>query len=141
MSRQLSKQLESMVGKTFQYGSKIHYVIEFTLDDVKEKFTLKTNMNVFERTFEAAKEFLSYWEETNTIGNSQDSKASALVVMEQENSLVDKLTNMLLDNITKVQADPKYIPQAQTVNNNVNSIINLTKLKLDVLKHAGAKKR
>lgn len=53
---------------------------------------------------------------------------------EAQTSMADKLIDVLEDNIRRVQEDKDYIPQAQAINNNVNSIINIQKMKLDVIK-------
>ena len=44
------------------------------------------------------------------------------------------LTNMLMSDIEKVRADPKYVPQAKQVCNNVSAIVNITKLQLQLFK-------
>jgi hypothetical protein len=142
MNKQLIKQLEKMVGKTYQYGGKIHYVIGVTPDEANDKICIKTNLGSYDRSAEAAPEFLNYWQEatTVTVQTAPTTPENGIVVMERENTMVDKLTDLLMDNITKVQTDATYIKQAQAINNNVNSIINLTKLKLDVMKQTRARK-
>lgn len=52
----------------------------------------------------------------------------------QENNLADELVTILKDNIEKVKKSAAYIPQAQAINNNVNSILHVQKLKLDMLR-------
>lgn len=126
-----------MVGKTYQYGGNIHYVISVTPNDDEEKFTIKTNRQEYHRKYEAGTDFLSHWQETSTVSQAA---VPAVAVMEKENTMVDKLTDLLMDNIEKVQSNPEYIKQAQAINNNVNSIINLTKLKLDVMKYSKVKR-
>jgi len=44
-----------------------------------------------------------------------------------------QLKGMLLDNNSKVMENKDYIPQATTICNNVNSLINLTKLELSYI--------
>lgn len=137
------KVLQQMKGKTYQYAGKIHYIVDYTIDEQREKVTLKTNLQTFERPYESMDEFLNYWTEATALpatvnGAGESNRNNALV--ESETNLVDDLTQILKENIEKVQKDPGYIKQAQAVNNNVNSIINLTKLKLDVLKFSKGRK-
>jgi hypothetical protein len=45
-----------------------------------------------------------------------------------------KLRDTLLENIDKVKSRPDYIPQAQEVKSNVDSIINLARTEIDMMK-------
>jgi hypothetical protein len=64
---------------------------------------------------------------------------SSIVVFEKENALTDDLIAILKNSITKIQANPGYINQTKAINNDVNSIINIAKLKLDLFKQTKAK--
>ncbi len=131
----LVKQLEAMVGKTYNYGGRIHYVKTVVPNVDEAKFTIRTNLDIYERSYESGPDFLTYWTEAiNTLPTAPEAQEVSL--MEKDTATVDKLTELLMDNIIKVQQDAGYIKQAQSINNNVNSILNLTKLKLDVLKQS-----
>ena len=138
MNKSVIRQFKTMEGKTFQYGGRIHYVLTVTIDEEKEKVNIKTNLDKYERSFENAEEFFSYWIETVNV--STPGNQNAVMVLEKEHGMVDRLTELLMDNISKVQQNKDYVLQAQTINNNVNSIINLTKLRLDVMRTAKANK-
>ena len=136
------KKLEAMKGKTFQYANKIHFINTYSIDEQREKIIIKTNLETFERNYEAAGEFLTYWKECSVIhpplaGETPD---QSVVMWEQQSSQADDLINILKDNIAKVQADKSYIPQAQSINNNVNTIVNIAKMKMDFAKHVRNKK-
>lgn len=45
-----------------------------------------------------------------------------------------KLAEILMDNIEKVRKDPKYIQQAEAVNSQVKSMIELGKSEIEMLK-------
>ena len=45
-----------------------------------------------------------------------------------------ELTNILMDNIKKIKEDPGYIAQADAINNNVKSIIDVAKAQIDAFK-------
>lgn len=128
------KQAETMSGKTYQYGNRIHYVIE--VKNLGDKVQIRTNLETYERSHEALTEFLSYWKEASEVNELRPARIENIGVdpLAGEKNTVDKLTELLMDNIEKVKGDANYIKQATSINNNVNSIINLTKLKLDVLK-------
>jgi hypothetical protein len=45
-----------------------------------------------------------------------------------------ELSNIIMDNIRKVKADKEYIPQAQEINANVKSMIDLAKAEVEYMK-------
>lgn len=45
-----------------------------------------------------------------------------------------ELSDILKDNIRKVQSDPAYIPQAQAIADQVKEIINLAKVEVEMVK-------
>lgn len=147
----LTNQLQQMKGKFYKYASQVHAVIDFTLDE--EKFEIMTNIGRYPRKHESAEEFLKYWvpvehKEAVIINGSRETAITNEhqggiikneniqmdVYFEQEKSEADDLIKILKANITKVQGDANYIPQAQAVNDNVNSIINIQKMKLEYFK-------
>jgi hypothetical protein len=135
------KTLEFMKGKTFQYANQIHYLVDYSIDEQREKVTIRTNLKQFERGYDSAEEFLSYWKPANTMAIQKTSESNeSAIMLEQENSLADEMITILKENIQKVKTDKNYIPQAQAINNNINSIINVKKLQLDVYKQFKPKK-
>jgi len=135
-NKKISETLALMKGKTFQYGNNIHYVIDYKIEEKKERCTIQTNVTSFDRTFEALEEFLRYWKPVENIAALQtvaDQQQQIALFMEQENSLSNKLIDMLTDNITKVQNNKDYIPQAQSINNNINTIVNIAKMRLTLI--------
>jgi hypothetical protein len=140
----LRKTLEAMKGKTYECDGDIYLVQDFVPNDGKGRVILHTDQRSFEIDLDVAEKFLASFKPVRVAGEVEDStlqtrnqdlaKTVAPPVQNAETNLVDELTAILKDNIAKVQKDAKYIPQAQAINNNVNSIINLTKLKLDVYK-------
>jgi hypothetical protein len=129
--------LVEMTGKTFEYAKSVHYVKEFKIDPVEETFAITTNLNTFTRKIEAFEDFMGYWDPVTKISTPATIPAQVPVqVMEQENSTADKLVGILMDSIVKVQADKGYINQAKAINNDVNSITNIMKLKMDLYKES-----
>lgn len=137
-----------MKGKTFEYAKQMHVVKSYTLDE--ECFTVNTDKNTFKRKVDSADEFFKYWlespqnmaiEKAKTHQSGTDEQSSTPTVIEKENNLADELVNILRDNIRKVQKDPAYIKQATSVTNNVNSILNVQKLKIQYIREHKRRKR
>lgn len=123
----LLEQLTAMKGKDYQYGNTVHLVKDVIIDEESEKFSIVTDVNKYDRKFEAGIEFLRYWSPVNEPKQLQ-------IINSKDNALADEMIKILQDNITRVQTDAKYIEQAKSINNNVNSIINIVKTKLDFAK-------
>jgi len=47
-----------------------------------------------------------------------------------------KLSDILMNNITKVQADPSFVPQAKEVRDNVRELVNLARVEIDMIREA-----
>jgi len=65
---------------------------------------------------------------------SAGQKAKAVQVFQNDSNQIENLEKMVMDNIEKVKDDPDYLPQAKAVTNNVNTMIKMTKLKIEMLK-------
>jgi len=136
-TEKLSRIKHTMVGKTYTYSNSIHYILAIEIDEAQEKFTLKTNLQTFERKFPSVETFLEYWKPAAgiaTLVHDPDGDGMVSAFVEHGDDLSQTLTNTLLDSINKVKASKDYIPQAIAINNNVNSIVNIQRLRLDLVK-------
>jgi hypothetical protein len=136
-TEKLNRIKHAMVGKTYTYSNSIHYIVAVEIDEVKEKFTIKTNLSTFERQFASVETFLEYWKPAAGIANfvnDPDGDGMVSAFIEHGEDLSQTLINTLLDSINNVKANKDYIPQAIAINNNVNSIVNIQRLRLDLVK-------
>lgn len=132
LSKRTTNKLEEMINKTFLYSGIIHCVLGYSDDSENEQVTIKTNIKTFKKSYDSIIEFLSYWEPI-----SSSNQLAPAVLVEQvtpAESRADKMIEILEENIEKVKQDPSYIPQATSINNNINSIINIEKMRMMVLK-------
>lgn len=146
--QQIQKKLESMKGNAYEYAKDVHIVKSYKINIEDEDFTIKTDKNSYSRKFSSADDFFKYWfeKEQNLQLDKVHDKLNGkhlpdgvlvktdLTVYEKESALADDLIAILKSSITKVQNNPGFINQAKAINNDVNSIINIAKLKLDLLK-------
>lgn len=142
---QISKKLESMKGRSYEYAKQIHTVQSYAVDE--ETFSIRTDKNNFKRKHESADEFFKFWYETpeNKVVDKALEKVKepespeVMAILNKENSLADDLVDILKHNIDQLKKNPGYINQAKAINNNVNSILNIQKLKLEMVKHMKGK--
>jgi hypothetical protein len=63
-----------------------------------------------------------------------DENTQALQIVTESQKTITSLKDILLDNIKKVQENKEYINQAKTINNSVNTLLNMVSLELKVSK-------
>lgn len=63
-----------------------------------------------------------------------DENTQALQIVTESQKTITSLKDILLDNIKKVQDNKEYINQAKTINNSVNTLLNMVSLELKVSK-------
>ena len=113
---------------------KIITITSYSYSEDKSKVYIDTNEmdRHFERPVDTLPALLKELEPTTDAAERRSTNTD--IAMSNTMSIAEELRNVLLDNITKVRANPAYIPQATAINNNVNSIINLSKLQMDAVK-------
>lgn len=142
--QQIQSKLDLMRGHFFTYDEKTHKVVDFKIDIQLQKFQINTDRSTFKGQFESAPGFFKKWIDINNNhqnNNSMQNTESLPAELVKGNNLADELVVILKDNIDKVTKDPKYIPQASTISNSVNQIINIERLRLDMMKTMGGKQK
>lgn len=130
----IEKRIQQLLNKPVKYGLKIITITSYSYSEDKSKVYIDTNERDrhFERPVDTLPALLKELEPTTEVAKTRSNNSD--IAMSNTMSIAENLRNVLLDNIDKVRADPAYIPQATAINNNVNSIINLSKLQMDAVK-------
>lgn len=148
-AQQIEKKLEIMNGKAYEYAKEFHVVKGYSINNEKECFVIKTDKSTFDRKFESAKTFFTYWYEQPS--NMAIEKASKLLpqadvlnsdeVVKNTNNLADDLVEILKKNIEKVSANPQYVNQAKAVDKSVDTIIKIKRMQLELYNAVNPRKR
>lgn len=141
MQQQIEKQLQGMLNKTYKYGLRIITLTGYEINEEKQRVYLHTNEKErhYDRPFDGIFGFLKELEETDLSPVVRSDNVPE-VLMSTAKDLGGQLKGVLMDTIEKVQADKGYIAQATVVNNSINSLINLTKLQLQLFNSANKMK-
>lgn len=118
-----------MLNKQLSYGSHLLVITGYNFNEAKERVYIHTNEKEshFDRPYDGAIEFLRQFTEMKGEVRRIDNNDMAIV---NATSLATELKDILLDNIKRVQSNPEYVKQATVINNNVNTLVNLTKLQM-----------
>jgi hypothetical protein len=55
-------------------------------------------------------------------------------VFSKDKGQMDSLEEIILENIKNVKKDPKFVGQAKVVNSNVQTLLNINKQKIEMIK-------
>ena len=131
MAKAIDK-LQGLMGKTVMYNTRNYKLLYFEKDG--ETVRIATDKKLLKFQNGQLEKFISELSEVDEtsmeIYKSESHGIQAVAQME----------TILMENIEKVQNDPKYIPQAREVNKNVNSIITLARTRIQLVKMMEGKK-
>jgi len=129
MEKITEKKLQGLLNKPWKYGMRVVVITGYDVSEERQRVFIHTNEkeNHFDRPFDSIGDFVK-----QLVPAEKKETQSDIMVMSATN-VSTQLKGILLDNIQKVQENKEYIPQATTICNNVNSLINLTKLELSYI--------
>lgn len=136
----LESRLERMVDKQFLYRTNPCKVVNWCIED--DKVILFTNKGKIDLVnADELKEFLPI-DSTPTerpdnqalAGRTNGNGSTSLQVIPSNSEFLSSLSTTIKENIENVKNDRSYIAQASAINDSINTLINLAKLELQVLK-------
>ena len=127
---QIESTLNGMKGKVYMHGTINKTILRFNVDD--QNVRVITDVDDIIIPIDQFKlQLQDFLPVDDTHLPAVANKAVQTTVI---GSSAMELKNILMDNIRKVQSDKEYIPQAEAVNANVKSIIDLAKAEIDLVK-------
>lgn len=123
--------MDSMVGELWMYNGREVRIKGFNTTGDQVRVINNGHPIVFpvDRLEEKLGEFLPVQDEPDG-----GTKSAAMQVFESDAAQINSLENIILDNIKKVQKSADYLPQAKAVTNNVNTLLNMSKQKIAMIK-------
>jgi hypothetical protein len=131
--KNLQEKLESMIGKLFvdQRTSITHRMLSHKYTG--QEFTLVTDKEWFTKHESEGMLFLSMFFPVKEDGSTGLVAPNDLAVLEGSTN-IKKMSNLLFENIEKMKQDAKFVDTAKEINNHMNTLINLTKLQIQIAK-------
>lgn len=131
-SDEIQKKLDSLVGESWLYNGRVVEVKGINRNDGQIRIVNQGNTIIFpeEKAEEKMEEFLPVEHEKEGAGEEK----LALQVFQKDGQQMESLEDLLMENIQKIKKDPEYLPQAKAITNNVNSLLNINKQKIQMLR-------
>ena len=119
------EKLQNMVGKNYLYHTYEYKMLGFSIEDSEIRIFTDKRTIKGKATKEFLNEFLPIEEEPEQKGSLQ--------LLPDKKQMMD-LKEIILENIRKVKEDKSYIAQANSINKNINTLLNMAKLELEYFK-------
>lgn len=121
--------LQEMRGHAYLIAGKPHRILSHRVDD-NDSVQITTDQQLFFLTEAELPEWVEGCVplESNQVAVLNTEAAQMMAPM---SGALGQLTNILLDNIAKVQANPEYIPQATAIKDQVQVFIGLARVQID----------
>ncbi len=125
--------IKTIIGGTYTFRSEQFHIKDIKHEKEDRWLVYSDKKNMIVSSYQLKNDFTSYIAK-------KGEKSTALVIsgnksMEKgEVQYFQSLTEILMDNIKKVQTTPTYIHQAKSVNESIKNIIELKKTQIEVVK-------
>lgn len=128
MKEKIIKTVNKMLNKQFIYSTVTTTVLDYDINEDRGRFYLYTDRKEepYDRPLDTALNFLKEFSPViNVPAIVPDHPAAPQMLGASD--LAVQLKTILMDNIEKIKTDKEYIPQAQAINDNVKTVIDLAK--------------
>lgn len=134
----LQSKLEALVGETRLYRGRQVTVKGYGVTGGQIRIINQGNTITFPvgRAKEELAEFLPVADEQaeQTPARQSETAKQAVAVFQSDASQMNKLEDVLMDNISKLQEDDKFLEQAKEINKTARTMLAFSKQKLEMIK-------
>lgn len=130
MDNSIREKLEQLVNKEVAYEGTIHKISKYK--EIGGNICVVTDKRTFQfYPNEIQKEFLDRIFQHNTSADLVVKNEPPAIVVPEENKTIKEL---LMEAIKKVNEDPNFIKQAKSICDIANTMVNIQKAELDILR-------
>lgn len=135
-TKRLTDQLQKMVGNSYRYNGKDLKVIALVKNGVH--FELDTDSGRIKIPLTSTADDLRKFVPMESASSPEKEKPSMALIVTSPGSGggIEKIKQTVFETIEKIKAEPGYLPQANAINANINTLINLGKLELEAIRLA-----
>lgn len=135
-TKRLADQLQKMVGNSYRYNGKDLKVIALVKNGVH--FELDTDSGRIKIPLTSTVDDFRKFVPMESASSPEKEKPSMALIVTSPGSGggIEKIKQTVFETIEKIKAEPSYLPQANAINANINTLINLGKLELEAIRLA-----
>lgn len=135
-TKRLADQLQKMVGNSYRYNGKDLKVIALVKNGVH--FELDTDSGRIKIPLTSTADDFRKFVPMESASSPEKEKPSMALIVTSPGSGggIEKIKQTVFETIEKIKAEPSYLPQANAINANINTLINLGKLELEAIRLA-----
>lgn len=134
-TKNLQNKLNNMIGGTYLYNTREVRIRDIAAANGQVKFITDGHPIVIEKSQLKQKldDFLPMEEETE-VTLPAEIEDNAMQTLRHTDDKMAKLEAIIMNNIEKVQQDREYLPQANQVNKDVNTILKMNQQKIHLFR-------
>lgn len=135
-AKRLADQLQKMIGNSYRYNGKDLKVNALVKNGVH--FELDTDSGRIKIPLTSTADDLRKFVPMESASSPEKEKPSMALIVTSPGSGggIEKIKQTVFETIEKIKAEPGYLPQANAINANINTLINLGKLELEAIRLA-----
>lgn len=135
-TKRLADQLQKMVGNSYRYNGKDLKVIALVKNGVH--FELDTDSGRIKIPLTSTVDDFRKFVPMESASSPEKEKPSMALIVTSPGSGggIEKIKQTVFETIEKIKAEPSYLPQANAITANINTLINLGKLELEAIRLA-----
>lgn len=125
----LNQILNDWKNKDFTYRGEAHRILTYQTTD--KYLNLATDKHIFTIVLDEVEEFLNEFKQTENTELVEKELPPGI------NPVYNEVSDLIMENIKELKKNPEYLAQAKVINENVLTIVQLGKLKLEGIKIMG----
>lgn len=127
--------LDNMIGGTYLYGNHTIRIMDYKINEQRERVYVITDKKEYDRPFESILDWINNLQlvPSRAVVQVPNSGSTLLPEAQVNSSVIKELKEVLLDNIRKIKESKDYIPQAEAIKANVDSVIGLAKTEISYM--------
>lgn len=137
MKEQIEALAKKMLNKKYKYETYTLLVSDYSFSE--DEFSLHIDGKTLPYTIplNEAEAFLDKFIEAKPMINGLATQRDKKLIINKAQNTTTTLIEILYENIEKVQADVKYVQQANTVNKSVGHIVNALRVEMEFVRLSG----
>lgn len=127
--------IDAMIGKSFEIEGKKERIIRREFSEATGTISIITDVQTHSTLLTVAHDYVKKFVQVNEVAIVTSNQAVGII---GNKSKIDRMYDIMFDNIERLKMDKEFIPQAQAMNEQIKSVIDLAKTEVMAAKMMNA---